>query len=413
VESSEPEEAIMLKLVEMLSKALVESHLPFPMPEYELRVRAVRDLMTQAGLDVMIVSNASNIGYLTGYDTALPSGYAALVLPSSGDPVFHCSDLSAPAMVLSGWVRNIEVFNWFQAEDTGGDLARILLEQGYDGKRIGVEMGYADVYSSHTFDAKSYVTLRERLPRANFVDTTTLILEVRMIKSARELEYMRTAGTYTWIGLQAALGAVHEGALENEVIAAAHGAMLDAGSELMSIDPIMITGWRTGFMPDIPYRRIEVRKGDPVYFEFTGTHYRYNAPSMRSAVIGRPSESLRRLSDAAIEVLNLLLVSIKPGLTGHDVAQIAKKGLASVPEAYFHGGYGYSIGMSFQPTWTESPMYIAEGADRELEIDMTFHLPISMCIPGQYGIGFSESVVVTDAGCECLTPNRDLFLAIA
>src|SRR6201999_3315966 len=97
------------------------------------------------------------------------------------------------------------------------------------------------------------------------------------------------------------------GASDNDLAAAAHQGALSAGSELMSIDPMVITGERTGYMPHIAHRRTPLKAGDSVYFEFTGTHNRYNAPSMRSASVGPPTDDTRRLSDVAIETLNLLL----------------------------------------------------------------------------------------------------------
>ena len=402
-----------MKLIDKLLNKSIQPETVFSESEYQRRLSGVRSLMDQEGVDVLIVSNTSNIGYLTGYDTTMPSGYTVLIVPSSGELILHCSELEAPCMLLNGWTKNIEVFYWYEAQDTGSDLARILQEQGFNGKTIGLEMGFAETFASGAFDTKSYLTLKDKLPKSKFKDTTTLVMEVRLIKTDQELVYMRQAGEYTWLGLQAALEAVREGVSENEVVAAAYQAIVSSGSELMSIDPMMMSGYRTGYMPHIAYRRKKLFAGDSVYFEFTGTHNRYNAPSMRSAVVGEPSDGVRRLADASIDTVNLLLENIKPGRTGHEVAQIAKKGLGSVPEAYFHGAFGYSIGMSFQPTWTENPMYIADGIDRELKPGMAFHLPICIWVPGEYGIGFSESIVVTENGCECLTPNKDLSLTVA
>jgi Xaa-Pro dipeptidase len=48
-------------------------------------------------------------------------------------------------------------------------------------------------------------------------------------------------------------------------------------------------------------------------------------------------------------------------------------------------------------------MYIAEGNHRELEPGMTFHTPFSWRIPKQFVIGTSETIAVTEAGCEILT----------
>jgi Xaa-Pro aminopeptidase len=386
--------------------------LAFSAGEYATRVARVRQRMADAGLDVLLISNTGNLGYLTGYDTTMPPGYTVGILPAEGDFELHCSELEATCGLLCSTIEKFAIFHWYDAQDTGSHLAALLRDRGYDGRRIGIEMGYAETFASGALDTRSYLRLVEAMPNADFSDVTNLVLEVRLIKSPAELDYMRKAGAITAIGLDAAIDTIAEGRTDNDVIAVAHAAMIGAGSELMSIDPMIMTGRRSGYMPHIPYKRVRIGKGDPIYLEFTGTWERYNAPSMRSAVIGTPSDGIRRLSDGCLATVELLLGNIRPGRTGHDVAQDAARGLAGVPEAFFHGGYGYSIGMGFQPTWTEAPMYIADGVDRELEPGMTFHLPICAWVPGQYGIGFSESIVVTESGCEQLTPERGRELAI-
>ncbi|MEE9325580.1 MAG: hypothetical protein V3U90_08550 [Dehalococcoidia bacterium] len=44
--------------------------------------------------------------------------------------------------------------------------------------------------------------------------------------------------------------------------------------------------------------------------------------------------------------------------------------------------------------------------------EMTFHLPISNRYPGKCGIGFSETILVTETGCEILTCHQPRELAI-
>ena len=401
-----------MKLVEELVKEPIPSRLAFPNSEYAERLRKVRVNMSQAGVEVLLISSTASLGYLTGYDTTMSPGYTVAIVPAEGDITLHCSELEAPCALLESTIRDIEVFYWYEAQDTGTDLARVLQERGHAEKTIGIEAGNAETFASGAFDVRSYWRLVALLPQAIFKDATEVILEARIRKSTAELDYMRRAGEYTFAGLTASLDAVAEGRTENEVVAAGYAAMISAGSELMSIDPMIMTGWRTGWMPHIAYKRERLQAGDPIYLEYSGSHRRYNAPSMRSAVVGQPSDGVRRLADASIATVELLLENIKPGRTGHEVAQDAKKGLEAVPEAFFHGGFAYSIGMGFQPSWTENPMYVADGVDRELEPGMTFHLPMCIWVPRKYGIGFSESVVVTNDGCELLTPGRRRELTI-
>lgn len=401
-----------MKLIEELTREPIPSRLAFLPSEYDDRLRRVRANMQAAGMEVLLVSSTPSLGYLTGYDTTMPPGYTVGIVSLEGEVTLHCSELEAPCALLEGTIRDIEVFYWYEAQDTASDLARVLQERGHGQKRIGIEMGNAETFASGAMDVRSYLRLTDLLPEATFTDGTEIVLEARIRKSPAELAYMRKAGELTYAGLMASIDAVAEGRSENEVVAAGYAAMVGGGSELMSIDPMIMSGWRTGWMPHIAYKREVLEQGDPVYLEYSAAYRRYNAPSMRSAVVGQPSDGLRRLADASIATLNLLIDNIKPGRSGHDVARVAKRGLQSVPEAYFHGGFAYSIGMGFQPSWTENPMYVAEGVDRELEAGMTFHLPICIWVPRRYGIGFSESVVVSESGCELLTPGLRRELAI-
>lgn len=399
---------------EMLTgEATLAPELPFPRSEYQRRQAAVRERMREEGIDLLLVSNTSNWTYLTGYDTTMPSCYGIGLLPADGEPAVHTAELEVPCVLHNSTVTDVIVYEWYDARSTAEQLADALLDRGYGGATIGVEMGYPETFAIGAYDARSFLTLQQKLPAATFLDATHLVLDVRMIKSPAELEMMRRAGEITWKGLRASLDAVAEGSTDNAVVAAGYHAMIAGGSELMSIDGMCMVGRRAGLGPHMPFKRTPLGQGDTIYLEYTGTYNRYNAPSMRSAVIGPPSDGVRRLADAAIDTVDLLIQEIAPGRTGHDVARAASKGLDPVKDdMWFHGGYGYSIGLGMQPSWTEAAMYIAEGEERELRPGMTFHLPICIFVPGHYGTGFSESVAVTETGCEVITPGEGRELAV-
>ncbi len=403
-----------MDLVQTLKQNPEPKELAFPLEEYQKRVSAAQSSMQGQGIDVLIISITPNLGYLTGYDTTMPSGYTIGILEQTGSVRLHCSELEAPCALLFSTIEDIDVFYWHAAEDTATQLGGILRDLGADGKRIGIEMDNPETFASGALDTRTYLRLAELLPGAEFADATHLVTELRSVKSPAELDHMRQAAKWSLTGLLATIDACAEGKTDNDIVAEGYYAMIKAGSELMSIDPMCITGPRTAYMPHIPYRRKALEQGHTVYLEYTGTYQRYNAPAMRSAVIGEPSDGIRRLSDAALEVLDQLFSNIKPGRTGDDVAQTVKKVWDKAPEGtYFHGGYGYSIGMGNQPTWTEAAHYVAEQCETVLKPGMTFHLPICAWVPSEkYGIGFSESIVVTETGCEILGPGERRELAV-
>jgi Xaa-Pro dipeptidase len=67
------------------------------------------------------------------------------------------------------------------------------------------------------------------------------------------------------------------------------------------------------------------------------------------------------------------------------------------------------MGVAFAPDWGEGHIASLRAGDQmPLEPGMAFHLPPAVRLPGETVYGVSETVVVTDSGCEVLThfPRR-------
>ena len=385
----------------------------FSRAEYAGRLQRVLAGMVAQDLDVLIISSPSNIAYLSGLDVAMPSACMRLVVSAHGHVRIHCAEVEAPTVLQSSIVPSamIECFDWTRG-GSGSDLARVVELCAPGAQRVGVELGTAETFGAGSFDARSYLELSASLAGAHIIDATNLVLKVRLIKSSTEISYMRQAGRSTSAGLHAGIAAITEGATETSLAAAVYEALATAGSQSLSIDPMIVSGSRTGWGTHLAYSNRAIERGTPVFLEISGTHHRYNAPAMRTGVLGRPSDGVSELAAACMETVEALIGALKPGRTGDEIAADVKGPLDSVDGAWFHGGYGYSVRLGVQPTWTEAPVYIAEGSQRVLQTGMTFHLAICSMVPGSYGVGFSETVAITDVGCESLTPHTGFELAV-
>lgn len=75
---------------------------------------------------------------------------------------------------------------------------------------------------------------------------------------------------------------------------------------------------------------------------------------------------------------------------------------------------GYSIGISFAPDWGEGGILsLYTGVTTELRPGMTFHIPVAVRIYGQFTVGVSETVVVTESGCRALGNTARPMLRLA
>lgn len=378
----------------------------FPESEYRERLEKTRRAMDGAGIDVLLVHAIVDNCYLSGYQSLWPEAYACLIVPRHGEPFMQVGEIEGALAVLQGYVKDIVTFSWVGADVAPTQLAQLLSDRGFGSRNIGLQLGSIEMGLRGPLDARAYLRLKELLPNARFVDATTLMFDIRVTKSEAELAHMRKAAAITSSGMAEAIEATEAGVTENVLSAIAAKKMIELGSEPFSIDPITSAAHRSGWF-HTTFKRQEISQGDHALLEFGGCWHRYTAPQMRTVILGEPSDTAKRIIEANRATLELVYSNVRAGRTAHDVAVEVKNGVKDVDDEIFRSGhFGYSIGLGFPPTWTDGPMYIAEGNHRILEEGMTFHTPHSFRIPAQFVIGASESIAVTESGCEILTPNR-------
>src|SRR5690606_27418919 len=135
-----------------------------------------------------------------------------------------------------------------------------------------------------------------------------------------------------------------------------------------------------------------------------GCYARYTSPIIRSASIGTPTDEMRRLDAHVCEAVEAVIATARAGVTAHEVALAASKAVAPLQaESYHYGTYAYAVGAQFPPSWVERSIFIAEGQHQPLEAGMVFHMPICFRLPGRFGIGCSETIAITETGCDVLT----------
>lgn len=189
------------------------------------------------------------------------------------------------------------------------------------------------------------------------------------------------------------------GADENALVSAMMGAAIAAGSEYVGMEPLVSTGPRSG-VPHGTWRRRVMQDNDPVFLEMSAAHDRYHAAMMRSAWLGRPPAIAIEMEKVCQEALQAALDAIRPGATCEAPHLACQK---VIDRAGFTENFkkrtGYSIGIAFAPDWGEGGILsLYSGVTTELQPGMTFHIPPALRIYGQFTVGVSETVVVTETG---------------
>ena len=161
------------------------------------------------------------------------------------------------------------------------------------------------------------------------------------------------------------------------------------------------------------WQRRSIEDGDIVLLEAAGCIDRYHAMLSRPVVVGKPKQEHIEAADALQGVLETAIESIKPGLTSGEIDQacrkvVEKRGLGK----YFKHRSAYGIGIGFPPNWSEGHIYAIRPNDPlVIQPNMTFHV-IPTLFLDTFGMCFSDSVRVTETGCELLTDFPRQFYVV-
>ncbi len=368
--------------------------------------------LKSAGVDIAIITDESSIGYLAGFWGYLSVEFGRptfLILRPDEAPVVITPLMESEMASAMTWVEN--VMTW---EDSGPNrwehvLARAL---GKSPGCIGVEAAALPAIVRNWFD--------DQMPDIELHNISPMLGEMRMIKSAEEIQVMRQAGDIAGAMMTAAEGALAEGAPEYEAALA----VIEAGTR-KAAGFLTAKGWEAFISPMIynlqimqsgrdtsmVHRRASVKplqKGDPVYFCFCNmAQFKlYKLGFDRMFFIKEISDEAAEVQQTAIDAQQAAIAVIRPGVTAESVAEAAN-------EVYAERGYetGYRTGRSIGMAYLESPE-LKTGDKTILQAGMTFAVDGGISVDGELGGRIGDSIVVTESGSEYLTsyPRKILMV---
>ena len=385
---------------------------PFSAGEYARRLSRVRTEMTARGLDTLVITDPSNIAWLTGYDGWSFYTHQAAILGLEGDPLWWGRMQDPNGARRTVWMSAEHVLGYadhFVQSTTCHpmeELARHLGERGFAMGRIGVEK------ETYYYSAKAHEVLTDRLPDARLEDATGLVNWQRAVKSEEELAFMRKAAAISDQVIRTAIETAEPGLRKNELVAEIYGAMLRGVGEdwgdYPAIVPLLPSG-RDAAAPHLTWNGDELRHGEGTFFEISGAYRRYHAPLCRTVFLGKPPQDMLAAHEALLEGLEAGLEAARAGNRAADIANALG---AALERAGIERGArcGYPIGLSYPPDWGERTISLRPSDDTILEPGMTFHFMPGLWMDG-WGLETTESLVIRDGPPEVLgTVPRQLFV---
>lgn len=379
--------------------------LRFERTEYEQRLAATRREMQTRDIDLLVVSDPSNMAWLTGYDGWSFYVHQCVLLSLEGDPVWFGRGQDANGAKRTCFMGHDDIIGYpdHYVQSTERHpmdyLADRLAERGWNALPIGVEM------DNYWFTAKAFTTLQLHLPKVHFQDATGLVNWQRAVKSEQELAYMRTAARFVERMHQRIVDKVEPGLRKCDLVAEIYDASLrydealGAGGDYPALVPLLPSG-EAASAPHLTWDDEPMRSGEGTFFEIAGVYHRYHCPLSRTVFLGEPTRTFLNAEQAVLEGMESGLAAAKEGNLCEDIARaffdvLKRHGIEKNNRA------GYSIGLSYPPDWGERTMSIRLGDKTVLKENMTFHFMTGLWME-DWGFEITESIVIGKDRPECL-----------
>jgi Xaa-Pro dipeptidase len=358
---------------------------------YRRKISQVQQKMKERKLNALVLLDATNVIYTTGYFHLHTERPLAALIPESGEPALFVPELESDQVKL-WWVQDYE--SYF---DFPGPVNRVrwiferVARRGFGNGRIGVE--------EPTPGRMQH--MKEGAPQATIMDAGDLVENLRWIKDEDEIRIMRRAMYFADFTVQAGRDFVQHngGVTEDQILKASADAVADRMSkELNDVVGVGIDapfgglvpfGKRSAFPHAIPSKD-RLKPGDALIMSFGAQIGGYNVECERSFSVGKPTDYAKRLYDAMLAAHDAGAENLKEGAVAEEVD---KKSLGQIRKAGFEKFLKHRTGHGIGLEAHESP-WISEGDKTVLQQGMTFS-----CEPGVYdpdwgGFRHSDTVVV-------------------
>jgi Xaa-Pro aminopeptidase len=387
---------------------------PFPPEEYAERRRQVREAMAREGIDGILVTGAADVNYLTGYDQIWHSYLNIIGIFLRADEestLFFDNDGHIVLQSTTPDIEEVVVMPRGAAVSHVPLVAEAIRARGWAKGRIALQPW---CYGPHP---TLLAAIGERLADATaaggeiaaITDGSTLVEDVRLIKSPRELAVMREAGRVADLAMAAARDVLEPGLRETDVDAALTAAMMGNGCGYPGIRSMVGSGPRSGAHHG-PATHRRMKQGDVVHIDFCASLHRYHVNLSRSFAVGPADPRWHELMDKAAGCIDAVLESVKPGESMTRVQEVAdaytdSQGLR--PHVWLIGGY--TLGIAMPPDWVgrHRPKPREDVPIPLLEPGIVFNYENQFDVfegwPGGTGAAYIETFLVTEDGLELLS----------
>lgn len=351
------------------------------------RLSRARALLAEHGLDALLVHQAANRTYLSGF-----TGSAGIVLLTAAEALllvdFRYVDQAA------GEAPGFEVIK------SDRQFIETLTEAVHDRRlrRVGFE--------SESVTVKQHREYMAHLAPAELVPLDG-VDRLRWVKDADELARIQQAVAIADAAFAHVRSLLRPGVAERDIALELEFYMRRHGAEKEAFETIVASGPRSA----LPHGRASDRilqAGDFVTLDFGAVYRGYVSDCTRTVVLGQPTAKHREIYATVLAAQQAALGGIRPGITGRAADGIAR---GVIIEAGYGEAFGHSLGHGVGLAVHEGPT-LSPREEAVLAPGMVVTVEPGIYLSGWGGVRIEDLAVITDEGCRSLTSAPKELLAL-
>lgn len=360
--------------------------LPTALPAMDVagRLPRLRELLDDQGCDALVVSELTNVRYLTGF-----SGSAALLLVSGDRTVFvtdgRYRDRSAEELGAVGVDADIRIVG------AAPDAAIAEAVAAARVQRLGLEADHVTWTQQRRWSDELFVD-------GALVATSGIVEQLRLVKDPGEVARIRSACAIADQALSRVRSELGDRPTEAAFAALLDATMRDLGAADVSFETIVASGPNGAKPHHTPSERTIV-DGDLVVIDFGALVDGYHSDMTRTVAVGDVGAERARMLDVVLAAQDAGVEAIAAGV---GVAAVDKACRDIIDDAGWGDAFLHSTGHGVGLDIHEEPRVGARSA-ATLDAGQVVTVEPGVYLTGLGGVRIEDTVLVTDDGCDRLT----------
>jgi len=349
------------------------------------RLQGLRTLISEKGLDSLLVSEQENRRYLSGFRGS--SGWLFI------------SQKQALLTTDFRYTEQAKQENQgFEIMQTDGETAiwftKLIQTHGWH--KLGFEAQYMPF---STYQQLSRIIEAEHLD-LELIPCSRIVEKLRSIKDTTELNIITKAVQLTDTAFTKFLSIISPGTPEKEIAWEIESFLRKNGAEATAFDIIVATGPNTALPHAIPGER-RLQQGEPILIDMGAKIDGYCSDFTRTVCIGKADKTLQEIYSIVLEAQQAAIEGIKAGMNGAEADKLARN---IIEAAGYGNNFGHGLGHGIGLAIHEVPSLSRLSSDI-LSDSMVFSIEPGIYIQGYGGVRIEDTVMLEKGTVKILTKS--------